>query len=181
MRSICRKYDPNLLGRNEKQQAYADSYASTLYERFKGWFKPYICAFDWNSKKKKEEGTESAREYLSLIESCLDVDLGTVNDVTYTDFLIYWILEVITLYDSELVNSFYEIKNHMEYFKHMIFKKYKDKYAKSVSLSLVWPQKADQKHDPSKSEVNPSDVQMENNKLLQEAAINTKPKRNNPK
>ena len=40
LRSICRKYKPQYLGRNAKEQAYADSFANTIY----GDFGPFLGA-----------------------------------------------------------------------------------------------------------------------------------------
>lgn len=37
LRTICRKYAPKYLGRNQKEQAYADSFTSTIYDNFQPW------------------------------------------------------------------------------------------------------------------------------------------------
>jgi len=42
LRSICRIYRPEYLGRNQKEQAYTDSFANSIYDLLNSWIPPYL-------------------------------------------------------------------------------------------------------------------------------------------
>ena len=44
LRSICRKYCPDYMGRDDKEQAYADTFTNTIYGSFDLWFGQYMYA-----------------------------------------------------------------------------------------------------------------------------------------
>ena len=113
MRSICRKFCPLYLGRDVKEKAYCDSFASTLYGDFAPWFGPYMFMPDY--AEKIDEGIEAAKKYLATIENMLgDKRFLAGNEVTYCDFLAYWILKIIKLYDLNVIKSSPKLVNYMK-------------------------------------------------------------------
>lgn len=51
VRSICRKYAPDYMGRNEQEQAYADAFSSAIYSKFDLWFVPYMFEEDYAANR----------------------------------------------------------------------------------------------------------------------------------
>lgn len=101
MRTICRKYNASLLGRNEKEAAYADTYCNTLYEKIMNWFLGFVFPPDYANKR--AEGVAAAGDVIALIKSMKGGNRFIAGDVTYVDFIAYWGLKVMKLYDCTIV------------------------------------------------------------------------------
>ena len=146
LRSICRKFGHELLGRNEKEQAYADSFVGTIYGGFPGWLGPYMFAPGY--AERKEEGLQAAKEYLKTINDCLGGKRFLAgNEVTYADFITYWILKILTMYDSGVLNSFSNLVQYMETFRDLKgIKQCEEKYAKYPPFPMTCAWQADHPH-----------------------------------
>ena len=103
LRSICRRYCPQYMGRNQKEQAMADSFANTIYGGLVPWFGTYMSKPDYADKK--EAGIAAGREYRDTIERCIGTKRFVAGDVTYADFITYWILKVLKLYEPSIVSE----------------------------------------------------------------------------
>ena len=115
MRSICRKYCPLYLGRNDKEQAYCDSFANTIYGDFAPWFGPYMFMDGWQDRK--SAGIEAAKAYLQTINNMLgNKRFIAGHEVTYVDFLAYWILKIIKMYDLNVLKTFPKLVQYMKNF-----------------------------------------------------------------
>ena len=81
----------------------ADTFSSTIYGSLLPWFGPYM--FSEGYAEKKEEGLEAARGYRDLIERCIGTKRFLAgNEVTYADFITYWILKVLKMYEPTIFN-----------------------------------------------------------------------------
>ena len=105
IRSICRKYCPDYLGRNPNEQAYAEIKCGKIEETFFNWFVPYMIKNDYASKR--EEGTQKGREFCELIQDCLgDTKFIAGNDITYADFSACRAIKTLALFDKSMVEAY---------------------------------------------------------------------------
>ena len=115
IRSICRKYKPEYMGRNQTEQAYADSFTGTINGAFVPWFMPHMFREDYASKR--VEGTAKGKELAEMIVNCLgNKKFIAGNDITYVDFVSFWLLKILNLYDKSIVGSFPKLGQYMELF-----------------------------------------------------------------
>jgi len=101
IRYICRHHRPEYLGRNQNEQAYADSFCNTINDMLPAWA-PFIMPDDWASKR--EEACAVARKNIEIIKAMIGKkNFIAGNGVTYVDFLAYGILKLFRSYDPALV------------------------------------------------------------------------------
>ena len=112
LRSICRRYYPDYLGRNATEQAYADSFCGTIYDGFPKWFAPY--AFMPGYESKHGAGVEAGKAYLKQISHMIGKKKFVAGDgVTYADFMAYWILKIMAMYDAHIIGSNKKMHEYM--------------------------------------------------------------------
>ena len=112
LRSICRKYKPEYLGRDLREQGLVDQYAEVIGGNLMKWFMPYFFPEDW--AEKKEEGVAAAKEYLYQYEACMKGTKFLCGDEpSYADFFLQWIIKIWKFYDDSMVAEFPKI---VEYF-----------------------------------------------------------------
>ena len=105
LRSICRKYKPEYLGRNQIEQAATDSIVDVIYPQVDPWLGTYFMAPDYADKI--EEGCEKMREVLGQIMAAKGNNWFLCGqEPTYADFMVNWLISVFILYDEETVNEF---------------------------------------------------------------------------
>ena len=113
LRSICRKYKPEYLGRNLKEQAEVDASVDYFYPKCDPWVGTYFMAPDYATKI--EEGSGKAKEILEDIATAKGPNAFLCgNDVTYADFMINWLLSMFRLYNEDVFLDFPQI---VEYHK----------------------------------------------------------------
>ena len=103
MRSICRIFKPEYLGRNEVEAGRADALGQCLHDGLFKWASPYMFAEDY--KTKMEEGKAKAAEWLqSFADAMGDNAFLAGNDgPTYADFQISFVVLVMEKYDAATV------------------------------------------------------------------------------
>lgn len=112
LRSICRIYRPEYLGRNQKEQAYTDSFANSIYDLLNSWIPPYLQPADWADKK--PEACAAAKKHIETIIACMQNNKFLAgNDVTYIDFMTYGYLKLLKVYDESIVTGFPKIVEYM--------------------------------------------------------------------
>ena len=112
LRSICRKYCPAYLGRNQKEQAYADSFANTIYGDFGPWLGAAFFSPDYNAKR--AELCESASKICETIQKCLGTKRFIAGDITYCDFMTYWALKYLNRFDPSIIKAFPKIATYVQ-------------------------------------------------------------------
>ena len=112
LRSICRQYCPQYLGRNQTEQAYADSFANTIYGDFGPWLGAAFFAPDY--KAKKENHIESAMKICETIQNCLGNKKFIAGGLTYVDFMVYWALKYFNIFDLSIIQSFPNIETYVQ-------------------------------------------------------------------
>ena len=101
LRSICRSYSPEYLGRNPKEQAYADSFSGTIYGDFGPWLGPAFFA----PVTDKNALITQAKGIVATISKCIGNKQFIAGDVTYCDFIAYWALKYFNRFDESIVKS----------------------------------------------------------------------------
>ena len=113
LRSISRKYQPEYLGRDQKEQAYADSFCNTISDIQSAWMPKYLGPDDWASKK--QEALAEAKNHIETIGNCIgNKRFVAGNDITYADFATYGYLKVLKRYDESLVDELPKIVDYMQ-------------------------------------------------------------------
>merc|ERR1712113_327890 len=86
LRSICRKYKPEYLGRNDLEASRADALSQSLNDTvFKDFVIPYMWKEDYVDKM--EEGKAAAADWLKRFSDVLgDYNWIAGNEPTYADF-----------------------------------------------------------------------------------------------
>ena len=108
LRTICRKYKPEYLGRSNIEQGNADAYADSLYGMINGWLGPYFMAPDYANKM--QEGSEKIREFLNVVIKCKGNNRFLCgSSPTYTDFMVNWGIRIFKLYNDACVREFPKI------------------------------------------------------------------------
>ena len=112
LRSICRKYKPEYLGRTLKEQCDLDAYAGAIFGGFWGWFMPHMFAEDY--KEKKEEGTRIVKEQLTAWTAIIGENRFFMgSELTYLDFYIHWRLKIYKLYDENILDEFPKLVEYL--------------------------------------------------------------------
>ena len=94
-----------------------NSFTNTIYSEFMGWFGPYMFAPDWASKK--TEAVAPAHKFLKTVEDCIgSKKYVAANDVTYADFIAFWALKIMKMYDASLISSF-KLNEYMHNFSNL--------------------------------------------------------------
>jgi len=113
LRSICRQYAPEYLGRNQTEQAYADSFANTLY----GDFGPFLVSafFAPDAPENRPPNLAKAKQICETVQNCLgNKRFVAGNDVTYCDFMLYWALKYFNVYDKSIIQAFPKIAAYVQ-------------------------------------------------------------------
>ena len=103
LRSICRKYKPQYLGRNPKEQAYADAFCNTIYGDFGPWLGAAFFAYD---KAAVPDRIAEAKKVCETIQKCLGDKKFIAGDITYCDFMVYWALKYYNRFDPSIIAAF---------------------------------------------------------------------------
>ena len=111
LRSICRKYCPEYLGRNQTEQAYADTFANTIYGDFGPWLGAAFFAPDY--KEKSGVHVASAQKICETIQKCLGNNRFIAGGLTYVDFMVYWALKYMIRFDASIIMGFPKIVTYV--------------------------------------------------------------------
>ena len=136
LRSICRQYQPEYLGRNQSEQAYADSFCNTISDLQSAWLPAYVGPEDWASKK--QEALEAGKNHIETIGNCIgNKRFVAGNEVTYADFVAFGHLKILKRYDESLVA---ELPKIVEYMQNMSgLKGMADAVTSQENIPFVWP------------------------------------------
>merc|ERR1712151_1246125 len=109
MRSICRKYKPEYLGRNEVEASKADALTASLMDQFfQKWFGPNLWVENW--KENKEQGVTDAKALLDAITTIKgDNKFMFGNEPTYGDFMIAGIPATMMQWDASVLEGYGEV------------------------------------------------------------------------
>merc|ERR1719151_340534 len=114
MRSICRKYKPEYLGRDLAEQAKVDALTNSLNDAFFAKvFGPCIFSQDWAANK-AASGEADAKALLETIVSIKGSNKFLFgNEPTYGDFIIAGVCVVTQLWDASIVEAMPAIQEYI--------------------------------------------------------------------
>lgn len=105
LRTICRKYKPEYLGRNLKEQDMADAYCESFYGLMQAWMGPHFMGADY--KANQAAGDDLVRNFCNLLTQAMGSNKFLVGaEPTFADFCINWGLRLMKLASSAAVGEF---------------------------------------------------------------------------
>ena len=103
LRSICRKYKPEYLGRNLVEQSKADALGAAIGDAFFKWAGANVFPADY--KDKKEAGRAEAEGLLATVATCIGDGPFLAGELTYADFGLMLPLMTVKMYDETLISG----------------------------------------------------------------------------
>merc|ERR1712190_526116 len=135
LRSICRKYKPEYLGRNLAEQGKADALGQSISDAFFKWGGQHVFPQDFADKK--TEGTAEATDLLNKVAACIGDGPFLAGELTYADFGLMFGLMTFKMYDESLISGNATISGYIARF--MAVEGMEAAYAETNKLLLMPP------------------------------------------
>ena len=114
LRSICRKYKPEYLGRDLVEQSKADALGASISDAFFKWAGANVFPQDFNDKR--EQGRADAVALLDQAATIIGDGFIAGAGVTYADFGFMFGILVLKMYDETLISGNAGISTYVERF-----------------------------------------------------------------